>query len=215
VQTIFPPAVPFGGAGRFGFDGRSFMDEHHPLVSADNATALFEQWSKFWNLRCNYLIEKSPPTLVRSRFLQAMFPRSVFIIILRHPIAVAYATQKWSRTSIASLIDHWLLCHERFLGDLPHLARCFVLRYEELVSSPQQTIDEVLRFVGLTPVPVTLDVERGVNERYFRKWTEEESSVLPALPDRYEERANCMGYSLTHREELLPAPCLGPHVGFQ
>ncbi|MCH5375185.1 MAG: sulfotransferase, partial [Planctomycetes bacterium] len=83
LQTLYPPARDFGGPGRFGFDPRSFMDEHHPLVSESNALRLFEQWSRYWDLDKQYLIEKSPPNLVRTRFLQALFPNCGFLILLR------------------------------------------------------------------------------------------------------------------------------------
>ena len=211
LQSIFLPAKSFGGPGRFGFDNRSFMDEHHHLVSVTNAEELFKQWSKYWDLTCTHLIEKSPPNLVRTRFLQAVFPTSHFIMILRHPIAVAYATQKWSGTGIMSLIEHWLVCHERFLADLPHLNSCLVLRYEDLVSNPQEVIDGVYRFIGLNSVPVEREVHPGVNEKYFENWNKDQTNLLTCLPATYEERANRLGYSLRHIEELLSAPFLGGH----
>ena len=211
LQSVYLPAKAFGGPGQFGFDESSFMDEHHPLVSAANAEELFKQWSKYQDLRCTYLIEKSPPNLVRTRFLQAMFSNSLFIMILRHPIAVAYATQKWSGTSIMSLIEHWLLCHERFLADLPYLTNCFVLRYEELVSSPQKRINRVYRFVGLDSVPIEREVHVGMNEKYFETWSKDKTGLLKRLPAAYEVRTNRIGYSLRHLEELLSAPFLGPH----
>ena len=34
------------------------------------------------------LVEKSPPNLVRTRFLQALFPDARQIVVTRHPIAV-------------------------------------------------------------------------------------------------------------------------------
>jgi len=104
LQTVYPTARFFGGPGRFGFDERSYMDENHPLGLAENAQKLFEQWSQYWNVQQAFLLEKSPPNLVRTRFLQKLFPNSVFLIIFRHPVAVAYATKKWARTSIKSLL---------------------------------------------------------------------------------------------------------------
>ena len=35
------------------------------------------------------LVEKSPPNIVRMRYLQALFPRASFVMILRHPVVVA------------------------------------------------------------------------------------------------------------------------------
>ena len=51
-----------------------------------------------------FLLEKSPPNIIRTRFLQAMFPNSYFINIKRHPIATSLATKKWSKTSLDSKV---------------------------------------------------------------------------------------------------------------
>src|SRR2546421_6400768 len=104
LQSVFPPAKAFGGPGRFGFDPNSFMDEKHSLATRENAAKLWREWAPHWNTAKGVLLEKSPPNLVRTRFLQALFRESSFITILRHPIAVAYATQKWCNTSISSLV---------------------------------------------------------------------------------------------------------------
>ena len=114
LQTVYPTARKFGGPGRFGFAEAAFMDENHPLATAENSKKLFQEWSPYWDLEKPYLIEKSPPNLIRTRFLQKLFPNASFIILLRHPLAVSYATQKWSKTSIPSLIEHSLRCYERF-----------------------------------------------------------------------------------------------------
>ncbi|HEY3134461.1 MAG TPA: sulfotransferase [Blastocatellia bacterium] len=193
LQTVYPPASEFGGPGRFGFDERSFMSESHSLASTSNAGKLFSEWGERWDLRRDYLIEKSPPNLVRARFLQAIFPRSMFIMITRHPIAVAYATQKWSGTSITSLIEHWLLCHERFLSDLPRLRKCFVIRYEDFVARPQEVMDEVYRFVGINSEPLNRDVHKHLDEKYYNEWSKDHQTTR--LPLSYEERANRFGYS--------------------
>src|SRR4051794_25412717 len=90
LQTVFPPAKELGGPGQFGFNQESFMDENHPSATPENAQHLFAQWSQYWDLSKPYLVEKSPPNLVRTRFLQRLFPDCRFLVILRHPIAVAY-----------------------------------------------------------------------------------------------------------------------------
>jgi len=193
LQSVYPPASELGGPGRFGLDERSFMDDSHPLASPASAKKLLNEWGNHWDWRRNYLLEKSPPNLVRARFLQALFPRSMFIMVIRHPIVVAYATQKWSGTSISSLIEHWLLCHERFLSDLPRLRRCLVLRYEDFVARPQEVLDEAYRFVGINSEPLNRDVHQHLDLRYYEKWNEDARSAR--LPSGYEERANRFGYS--------------------
>jgi len=94
-------------------------------------------------------LKKAPPNLIRIRFFQKLFPNSKFIVILRHPLAVSFATQKWSKTSIGELIDHTLLGYEIFMNDMDYLCNVYVLRYEDFVANPQDEIDKVYYFLNL------------------------------------------------------------------
>jgi hypothetical protein len=205
LQTVYPAAKVFGGPGRFGFDARSFMDESHPLVSKVNAERLYSQWANYWDTTKHVLIEKSPPNLVRTRFLQALFPNSCFILILRHPIAVSYATMKWSKTSVKSILEHTLICYERILQDLPYLNKVYVLRYEDLVMNPTKSFLDILEFIGLPPASIATEVHQYINEKYFRMWLQDSKGVFRGLPlrdvaSRYEHRARALGYSLALAE---------------
>ena len=96
LQSVYEPAATYGGVGSFGFDRRSFLDEDSSIATKDNAKKIFNEWSRYWNLNKNILVEKFPPNLVKTRFLQELFPNSVFVAIIRHPIAVSYSTRKWA-----------------------------------------------------------------------------------------------------------------------
>jgi hypothetical protein len=144
LQTVFKPAKYFGKPGKFVFNKMAYMDDSHPLANSQTAQELFSQWSRYWDTTCNYLVEKSPPNIIRTRFLQTLFPSACFIIVLRHPVAVAYATKKWSGpSSINSLIKHTLLGYEIFMQDMPHLHCVYVLRYEDFVAEPQRFINDI------------------------------------------------------------------------
>jgi hypothetical protein len=220
LQSVYPPAKAFGGPGQFGFDTASFMDEKHSLATPNSATRLLAEWGRYWDDTKNYFLEKSPPNLVRTRFLQCIFPTSSFVIIIRHPIAVAYATKKWSKTNISSLIAHGLLCHERFLEDMPHLNRVYVLRYEDFVLHPYQHISALLEWIGLEPFGFHNEVRPNANDKYFEMWESDRPNVLmELLPDsttlysfdEYEKRANSLGYSIDEPKKLLPIGWAGPH----
>lgn len=214
LQTVYPPANEFGGPGRFGFDPASFMDETHPLATPANAEKLFEEWRPYWNLEKQYLLEKSPPNLVRTRFLQHLFPSAHFIILLRHPVAVAYATRKWCKTSITSLIEHSLLCYERFEADRPFLQRVRVIRYEEFVMDPRTQVRGVLDWMGAAPFDFSDAVDPRMNDRYFAKWAADRESAWQrgvgllrgwsAKEADLERRSLSFGYSLREPGEVPP-----------
>ena len=208
LQSVYPPARDFGGPGRFGFHPESFLDETSALATTENALKLFDEWSPHWDLGADWLLEKSPPNLVRTRFLQALFPRARFLMLLRHPVAVAFATRKWSQTIIESLIEHWLLCHERFAADAARLNHLYTLRYEDLVAQPQACLDRACAALGLPAVAVEEQVSPDVNRRYFDAWhaaAARHPGQVRAIVERYEMRTRAFGYSLgelEHREPL-------------
>jgi len=206
LQTVFEPALMYGGPGKFGFDRRTYLDETSPLVTEENRIKLFYQWKRYWDIDRTYLLEKSPPNLVKTRFLQAMFPNSYFITSIRHPIGAGLATRKWSKTSVQSLVEHWLLCHEAFVEDMPRLRHVHVFRYEDYVGDAQGHLDAIYRFLGTDPHLNELEV-KNVNEKYFRMWAELKAGrktrrdVEKAIV-RFEERVNRFGYSLKDPRSL-------------
>jgi len=216
LQNVYEPASTYGGPGKFIFDNRSYMNELHSLASNESAIKIFDQWSQYYDTSREYLIEKSPPNLIRLRFLQKLYPASKFIVILRHPLAVGYATQKWSKTSIKSLVVHSLMGYERFLKDLPFLNSVYVLRYEDFVVEPQSTLDSICKFLGLDSLCITQMIRTDINEKYFAIWSKNRESLINKLlfkvTPELECRANIFGYSLHKYNELLPTSILGSHI---
>jgi hypothetical protein len=201
LQTVYPPAKRFGGPGKFGFRAEAHLTEGSPLVSASSRDRLMAEWGRHWDLSRPVLVEKSPPNLIRTRFLQALFPESHQIVVLRHPIAVACATRKWSHTSYTSLIEHWLACHETLLADLPHVRRLMVIRYEDFVARPDGALAAAFRFIGIEPQPSGLSVRTGVNDAYFDRWGGPRWNPLrrsdaARAVERFSERVARFGYSL-------------------
>ncbi|MGH8426435.1 MAG: sulfotransferase family protein [Gammaproteobacteria bacterium] len=229
LQSVIPTANVFGGIGRFGFDPRSHLDENSPLATAENAARIYSEWGRYWDLGKRFLIEKSPPTLLRMRFFQALFPNSVFVVILRHPIALAVATRKEFRyairhgvggknsTSIERAVqelgkgrmrpnlEHPLLCYERAITDLAHIKRAFVLRYEDFVASPDDALSEIFAFLGLPPVSAAEPVRADVNASSFDSWRHGPLAALrKRLARRHEARAQRIGYSLIEPQTRVP-----------
>jgi hypothetical protein len=200
LQSVYPPARAYGGPGRFAFADEVALTETSELL--ENAREqLMSAWGPHWDTTRSVLIEKSPPNLLRFRFLQAVFPGAHMVVVFRHPIAVAYATQKWSQTSIPSLLEHWLVAYERFSDDAPLLEHVHEVRYESLVANAGATMDQLEASIGLAPQTRAGTVEAGSNERYFERWRAESGRALSGLrmrraAQRLEARADTFGYSL-------------------
>ena len=215
LQTVYPPSGKYGGAGAFGFHPEAHLTESSPLMTDANRQKLVSEWSQYWDLNKTYLLEKSPPNIIRTRFLQAMFPNSYFIVMLRHPLAVSYATQRWYRNfkinwrSFPRIFEHWLICHELFREDQKQLTNSFVVKYEEFVAEPYEWVNKMYHFLGLSDFSMSQKILSDVNKRYFNKWNQNLSGLLSgpmnrALIKKYEDRVKCFGYSLTDLDWIGP-----------
>jgi hypothetical protein len=129
VQDVYPPAEALGGSGRFARHADAHLTEESPLARPENAQRLWDAWRPFWDSDAECLVEKSPPNLLMSRYLQALFPSASFLFIVRHPVTVTLATRKWRRrTPLPRLMGHWFTAHATARDDLPSLTRVHVVR---------------------------------------------------------------------------------------
>ena len=199
LQDVYPVAFTLGGPGRFGFDPRAHRTEASALLTPQNVARLKSSWQGYWDRSKTICVEKTPANILMTRFLQAAFPNSYFVVIRRHPVAVSIATQKmWkiNKSALHSLFEHWLLCHEVFDQDKQHLERVYELSYEDYVANPSRHHQEIAAFIGtrlpvlrrtvdefrqvvqvankITSVPDnTLETVSGAhNEKYFAYWSQ-------------------------------------------
>jgi len=205
LQSVYPQAIYWGGPGKFAFDPEAHLTEQSGLLTTENKAKLATQWFPHWDLSKRVLLEKSPPNLLWTRFLQSAFPNSSFVMIVRHPVAVSLATEKWSPTGLESLIRHWLVAHEIFEADRPYLRRVMAIKHETLASAPAATLREIYGFLGLDPLDTTFKATSEHNEKYFAQWRElsanpETCASIRECVARHEARVRAFGYSLEDLE---------------
>ncbi len=227
LQSVYPSARVYGGPGAFGFSKDAHLTESSPLVSDESRERLLDEWNPHWALEKPVLVEKSPPNLIRARFLQALFPGSYHVEVVRHPVAVSLATQKWrisrrqssrrnrirSRSSLASLLKHWLVCHEELASDCEQLDNVHTVRFEEFVRDPSGTLRRVFEFLGLEAIEPALEIRPDANERYFTAWRERRREAsgriyINLLERRFESRVRPFGYSLRNLDAVKESESL-------
>jgi len=205
LQDVYPTAMTYGGAGRFGFDSRAHLTETSVLFTPANAARLWKSWHAYWDNSKTIFVEKTPGNLLKTRFLQAVFPDSYFIVIRRHPVAVSMANQKWkvNLAPLHSLFDHWLHCHALFEEDKKYLKHVYELSYEDYVRDPDKHHEEIAAFIG-TRVPESSmeQVTDLYNERYFNRWSNllnnsARTDYYRFISVKYEPKFMNHGYSLT------------------
>ncbi|UJA19997.1 sulfotransferase [Thermoleophilia bacterium SCSIO 60948] len=202
LQDVVPPARAYGGPGLFALDHASRLTESSPLLTEENGRRMWGSWAEHWDLERPVLLEKSPPNMIRMRFLQAMFPGSLFIVVVRHPIAVTYATKKWARTrSVAALLRNWCAAQGDCLADAAHVERLRFVRYEDLIADPAAELDRLYAFIGLEAHEHEIEVRPRLNEKYFERWGASGPNPVKRaraalLSRRFDEAAGAWGYDL-------------------
>jgi hypothetical protein len=168
LQDVYPIDSEFHGPGRLGFDPRAHITESSSLLTPANVARLQASWHSHWDNSKAICVEKTPSNLLMTRFLQAAFPDSYFVVIRRHPVAASMATQGWkvNVTPLHSLFEHWLHCHNLFEQDKMHLEHLYELRYEDYVENPDRYHEEIAAFLG-TRVP---EPPREDEFRYVTQW---------------------------------------------
>jgi hypothetical protein len=116
---------------------------------------------------------------------------------------------KWSKTSIESLLAHTLRAYEIFLSDKEKLENVYVLRYEEFVLHPQESLNSIFDFLGLEPIELNQDVSSNVNDKYYAMWEEERSKRDLNVLENLEQRAQKLGYSLQDYKTLPEVSWIG------
>ena len=127
---------------------------------------------------------------------QALYPDAAFVIIVRHPIATAYATAAWAAKHastgegakadpllIRQFVEHWVHVHEILEADLPYLRNVHVLSHEELCAQPEETLRALFESLSLSaaePLPPGL-VVRERNLPYERQWRNEAEHTREAI----------------------------------
>jgi hypothetical protein len=198
LQNVYPTEDVLGGPGRFGFDPRAHLTETSALLTPENAAKLRASWHAYWDNSKAIFVEKTPANLLMTRFLQAAFPNSYFVVIKRHPVPVGIAAQKWkvNVTSLYNMFEHWLHCHKLFEQDKKHLKHVYELTYEDYIQNPDKHHQEIASFIGTrVPEPPKQDGFRYVaqwrkplglrvpesameavvgahNQKYFDRWSE-------------------------------------------
>lgn len=164
IQDVFPDDHVMGRPDG-GKRGRVNQWAYHPeahLTESDlsgrpnAATRLTESWRPYWS-RPDALrrVEKSPSNVMKTRFLQAVFPGSRYVIVTRHPVTQALAIRKWVDLrhrlglDFGQMIDHWLTAMETFAADAPSLKHVLTVRYEDLLADGQDVMQRINSFLAL------------------------------------------------------------------
>lgn len=148
LQGAIPHDALSGRPMHFATDPEQHLTERHPLNRLETRSRMEADWEGWFGTGA-WRLEKSPVNFTRMRLLQQLFPLSQFLVVLRHPQAVAAAVSKWVDRPLPDLIDHWLDAHDRLGTDVERLHSVVILRYEDVVRRPAGILAGISAFLGL------------------------------------------------------------------
>lgn len=183
LQSVMGVDGDYGGPGAFCFDPNARLTEAHLEAYAERLPDLMSSWERLWSLDRPIRVEKSPPNLIRSRFLQAAFSDARFVFIVRHPLAVARATRKWSHDPEERLFRHWLQAHRIAAEDAPLTKKSCCVRYEDLAADLAGTLERIWLLSDVPSVSVSAENFSDHNPNYLETGAdfhldEEEQALL-------------------------------------
>jgi hypothetical protein len=180
------------GLGRYALPKHGVhLTEFDKRISVPNKIKLLNRFGQYWNLSLPVLVEKSPPTAIMSRFLQALYNvdspvKTKFLFITRHPIANAYAHQNMERSlTMYELMKNYLNIHTYLMRDLPKLRNDpMLLTLEEFAESPSRYLKQIFEWLKVDStdetvqsILETIPIRSDVNEKYKKMWCGQKKAI--------------------------------------
>ncbi|SEK38184.1 Sulfotransferase family protein [Blastococcus sp. DSM 46786] len=139
--------IPNWARGRNWFERLGFTEEEFDARLREFYAGMFERYARSqgksrWG-------EKTP---FHSRYIAqmaALFPDAVFVAIVRHPGAVVHSLVEKFHYETSDAVTYWESTNKEILRRGLELAddRFALLRYEDLVAHPEETLHELVEFL--------------------------------------------------------------------
>lgn len=165
LQGAIPHTAQSGRPMFFATNPDEHLTEDHPLNALETRLRLDHDWDPWFADGLTWRVEKSPVNLTRMRLLQQLFPLAQFIIVVRHPEAIAASVASWLDQPAAALHQHWVDAHRQLMGDLPYIHAVLVVRYEDIVADTGAAVRQLAAFLDTTATGPT-EVIRDGNAAY-------------------------------------------------
>jgi hypothetical protein len=149
MTQALPRAVDYGIERQF----TRRLDVFHWTEDDDPSPALrcMFDWAHYFPRGCGYLLIKSPPDILRSRWLQHNFQPCRFMVMTRHPAAVCEGiARRRPNCTIEDAAWHWAVAHDVLLSDRNHLEKTLHVTYEKLCDDTPGVVAEIEQFLELT-----------------------------------------------------------------
>ncbi len=190
IQSVYKTARYYGGPGTFANNESYHYTEKSELLNKINNKKIIDEWNNYWDLSKPILLEKSPPNLIHTRYLQKLVKKSYFLVIIRHPLVVALATMKMNNQPIENHIQHWIKAYSIFYKDKSFLKKYKIIRYEDLEN--QVLVNEISLFLEEDPNKLNINLDKFINTDFDYL---NNNIIDKNIIQKYESKINIYGYS--------------------
>jgi hypothetical protein len=109
--------------------------------------------------------------------------------------------KKWSKTSLNSLINHWITCHKIFEKDSKEIKNIINIKYEDLINNTDEVLKSISIFINLEIKNTTEEIRTGINDKYFSKWRKLSKSIfskiqIQKITEKYNKEVMHFNYNL-------------------
>ena len=184
LQGAIPHDAARGIPGHYATDPAQHLVEGGRFDTLETRQRLEADWARWFDPARPQRIEKSPVNLTRMRLYQQLFPLARFVVVLRHPQAMAAALAKWSDRPFDELVAYGAAAYDTALADAERLHCVATIRYEDLVARPRDEIARLFAFLELPAVP-PVETLRDGNRDY---------PTDRPVPDEARETLDRLGY---------------------
>jgi len=143
----------------------------------DARNRLLNQWRPYFEKPdARILVEKSPPNLMKTRWLQEVFPGSTFVTVSRHPMMQALAVKKWGTrrnrvgVDLAQIIHHWFTAMDCYREDAHHLDQTMMIRFEDFMVSPATNLNALGQQLAIDAGAFAVDKVSVREDPYMPYW---------------------------------------------
>lgn len=143
------------GNGNQGLIEKFHLTEDHPKATIENKIRLFRTWSRLWDLSKPILAEKSPHNIIKTRFLQALFPNAGFIILVRNGMVQATGEALQEKRNPLECCREWINAYQMLMNDLSRIHQYLIIRYEDMTNEIEKTFEKICRFIRIPILQVS------------------------------------------------------------
>ena len=174
----------------------SYMNQLSTLFTSDSTSEKNAQGPK-------WIIDKNPVNTLHAHHFLKKYPQTKAIFLVRDPRANV-ASRIQSVNSVHGRNNHWILNAIRWKRYNRHFhylrrdyeSQIYLLRYEQFVTHPQQTIDNLCAFLGLSPMKIDEIATQNpsghneTNARLNKKYVDLNQPISPRAVEQWREVLN-------------------------